>query len=306
MGSRSILDGRLKIRHLLLVDALTEQGSVLGAAAALHIAQPVATRALRELEDLLGVTLYERGPRGITPTEFGIALTDHARDVLARLRLASRHLDEIADATSGTVVIGSHLVGASILLPRAIMALKRVHPLVSIEVHEGTPEKLLVDLAAGRLDYVLGRISTPDTEEMEHHLLMRDAICLVVGEGNELARRETLALPDVMGDPWIIPPAGTALRADLEAHLARHGLGLPRNRVETSLYVTIRRLLAETDTLAVVPRRIVGTDPVHVLPIELDGMSTALGVTRMRQRRLSPAAQYFMTLLQEVAHSLEE
>lgn len=306
MGSRSILDGRLKIRHLLLVDALTDQGSVVGAAAALHVTQPVATRALRDLEELLGVPLYVRGPRGIVPTEFGLALTDHARDVLARLRLAGRHLDEIADATSGTVVIGSHVVGAGILLPRAVIALKRAHPFVTVEVHEGTPEELMIDLRAGRLDYVLGRVSAPDTDELEHHLLFHDAMRIVVGEHHELGRREQVGLDELMDHPWVVPPSGTALRADLEAYLARHGQSMPRNRVETSLYLTIRRLLAESDTLAVVPRRIVADDPVRVLPVELDGVSTTLGVTRMRERRLSPAAQHFMVCLGEAAGTLEE
>ncbi|WP_246868657.1 LysR family transcriptional regulator [Saccharopolyspora sp. ASAGF58] len=57
----------------MLLDALARQSSVVGAAAELHITQPVVTRSLHELEDILGVQLFERGPRGITPTVFGEA-----------------------------------------------------------------------------------------------------------------------------------------------------------------------------------------------------------------------------------------
>ncbi|MFI0468301.1 LysR family transcriptional regulator [Saccharopolyspora sp. 5N102] len=102
-----LFDGLLKIRHLVLVDALTRQGSVVGAAAALHVTQPVATRCLHEIEEILGVTLYERGPRGVTPTVFGHAFTEHARAVLAQVAEAGRHIDELADASRGTVVVGA-------------------------------------------------------------------------------------------------------------------------------------------------------------------------------------------------------
>lgn len=53
MDMPKLLDGRLKLRHLLLVDALSRQGSVVGAAAALHITQPVATRSLHDIESIL-------------------------------------------------------------------------------------------------------------------------------------------------------------------------------------------------------------------------------------------------------------
>ena len=84
MDMPKLLDGRLKLRHLLLVDALSRQGSVVGAAAALHITQPVATRSLHDIESILGVSLFDRGPRGITPTIFGEAFTTHARAVISR------------------------------------------------------------------------------------------------------------------------------------------------------------------------------------------------------------------------------
>ncbi|MFC7585587.1 LysR family transcriptional regulator [Nonomuraea antimicrobica] len=62
-----LLDGRLKLRHLVLVDVLSTQGTVIGAARALHVTQPVVTRSLQDLEQVLGVALYDRGPRGLTP-----------------------------------------------------------------------------------------------------------------------------------------------------------------------------------------------------------------------------------------------
>jgi len=159
MDAPRLLDGRLKLRHLRLVDALSEHGSVVGAAAHLRVTQPVLTRALRDLEEILGVSLYDRGPRGITPTLYGSAFTEHARTVLAQLTQAGRHLAELADAGLGTVTVGTHLAGSNLLLPRAIAALKADRPHLTVVIHEASPEALLADLQAGRVDFVVGRLT---------------------------------------------------------------------------------------------------------------------------------------------------
>src|SRR5580698_1567447 len=88
MPELDLLNGRLKLRHLVLVTAIADQGSVLRAAEQLRLAQPAVTRSLREVEQILGVELFERGPRGCTPSMFGVAFLEHARTVLAELRLA--------------------------------------------------------------------------------------------------------------------------------------------------------------------------------------------------------------------------
>ncbi|MEO6886539.1 MAG: LysR family transcriptional regulator, partial [Jatrophihabitantaceae bacterium] len=146
-----LLDGRLKLRHLVLVDALTEHGTLVAAATQLRVTQPVLTRALQEVEQILGVPLYDRGPRGVRPTIYGTAFTEHARSVLAQLTQAGRHVAELADAGLGTVTVGTHLAGSNLLLPRAIARMKRERPHVTVIIHEATPEALLTDLEAGRV-----------------------------------------------------------------------------------------------------------------------------------------------------------
>src|SRR4051794_11567810 len=127
LGS-TLLDGRLKFRHLLLVDAISRHGTLVMAADELQITQPAATRTLRELEQMLGVTLFERHARGLAPTPFSEAFSASARAVLAQIRQAERHITELIDADRGQLVIGTHLAGAVALLPRAVASLKEHHP----------------------------------------------------------------------------------------------------------------------------------------------------------------------------------
>ncbi len=68
---RNLLDGGFKLRHLRLITTIAENGTIAGAARDLYVTQPVVTRGLREAEEILGVTLFDRGPRGVTPTLTG-------------------------------------------------------------------------------------------------------------------------------------------------------------------------------------------------------------------------------------------
>lgn len=306
MESPRLLDGRLKLRHLVLVDALTEQGSMVAAAAALHVTQPVVTRGLHELEGILGVQLYDREPRGVVPTEFGIAFTEHARAVLAQLTQAARHVEEIGDATRGRVVVGTHLAGSNLLLPRAIAHLKADHPHLTVVVREGTPETLLVELSAGRVDLIVGRLTGPGAEGVRRMTLYQESVRLVVGTHHPLADREELELDELAGFPWIVPGPETVLRHELEGYFARNGFDLPRNRVEATSFLTVRQLLAETDMIATLPG-LIGSDDrdLATLPISLEPIGHSVGLTLAAERRLSPSAQTLIDSLHAVADRLQ-
>lgn len=302
-----LLDGRLKLRHLLLVDALTEQGSVVGAAAAMHITQPVATRSLHDLEAILGVQLYERGPRGITPTEFGIAFTEHARAVLAQLTQAARHVDEIADATRGRVVVGTHLAGSNLLLPRAIARVKQDRPLLDVVVHEATPEALLVELSAGKVDVIVGRLTGQGAEHTRRATLYEESIRVVTGADHPLAGRSRVKLEDLWEYPWILPGVETILRQELEAFFARNGHDLPANRVEATSFLTVRQLLIETEMIAVLPGLIGADDPLlTTVPMSLEPIGHSVGMTLAADRRLTPAVRALIDALEEVAAEIRE
>lgn len=286
----------------MLVDALTRQGTVIGAAAELHITQPVATRSLRDVESILGVELYERGPRGITPTIFGDAFTAHARAVLAQLGQAGRHVVELSNADRGTVVVGTHLAGANILLPRAITRLKQDRPLLTVTVREATPEVLLVELEAGRIDVIVGRLTSPTTASAIRKPLYEEHVKVFAGAHHPLMSRESLALTDLEDLPWVLPGTETALRHELEEAFARVGLALPANRVEATSFLTVRQLLLDTDTVAVLPSLIGDSEErLAALPVALDPISHQVGITLAAGRALSPAAKALVKNLRAIA-----
>ncbi len=300
-----LLDGRLKLRHLVLVDALSEHGSVVGAAVHLRVTQPVLTRALRDLEEILGVQLYERGPRGVVPTIYGHAFTEHARAVLAQLTQAGRHVAELADAGLGTVTVGTHLAGSNVLLPRAIARLKAERPQVTVVIREATPETLLGDLETGRVDFVVGRLSGPVRRTLRQRRLYDEPVRLVVRRGHPAAALKAPEVSDLIDYPWVLPGTETALRGELEQVFSRHDLPLPADRIECTSILTLRNLLIETDTVAALPALIAADDPsLTPLATSLEPMSHTVGVTRPAERPVGPAALALLAHLDAVAEQM--
>ncbi|OHV38475.1 MULTISPECIES: LysR substrate-binding domain-containing protein [Pseudofrankia] len=314
MERPQLLDGRLKIRHLVLVDAVASTGSVVRAAERLHVTQPVVTRALQEVESILGVLLYDRGPRGLTPTAFGEAFVDHARAVLAQLRSASDHLAELAGADTGTVAVGTYLAGSNLLLPLAIERLKGTRPRITVIVREANPEALTAELLAGTLDLVVGRLTVlDDAKRLRQEALYREPIRLVARAGHPAAAATaaaaagagTVRLGDLMHYPWVVPVAETALRRELEAAFLHEALPLPPDRVECMSILTTRHLLLHTDSIAALPELVIRGEPgLCHLPVALPSLGSSVGVTEPVGRPPTPAARALADCLRAAAVDL--
>lgn len=305
MHCTPLLDGRLKLRHLLLIDALSAYGSTVRAAEHLHVTQPAVTRGLQELEIILGVTLFERTARGLDPTIFGEAFTLHAQNVIAQLRQAGTHIADLAAGGRGTVTVGTHLFGSNMLLPRAISTFKGEHPASTVLVHHATPDDLYADLLAGEVDMIVGRLYPhPDPERVTDIPLYREPIYLVTRHGHPLQSAAGLVLADLIDQPWVLPVTGTSLRREIEELLLRHGLRLPTNRVECTSFLTVHQLLLETNAIGLLPALVVAEDRLLTpLRLPMPSLHRPVGATTAAGRTINPAAQLMLSHLEyAVAH----
>jgi DNA-binding transcriptional LysR family regulator len=302
MTDRSdLVDGSLKLRHLRYVVAIAEQGSLVAAGERLHITQPALTRGLRELEEILGVELFERGRRGMAPTLYGEVFVDHAKAVLAELRRASRHLDELVEGHAGTVTIGTFLAGSSVLLPRAVARVKANYPDLTVRIRHGSPEMLYEALLTNAVDLVVGTLAPTDNERLRQHHLYYEPVRLVARCQHPAHQLSDVTLADLTGELWAMPPVDNPQRRQLEERLLNLGLPSPANRVECGSFLAVRAIALELDTLVVMPELVAETEPgLAALPVDL-GIVEPVGVTLPAGRRLTPTMQLMMRKLDEVA-----
>ena len=293
---------RVSIRQLRLVTTIAEVGSMVRAGEAVGMTQPAVTKAVRDLERSFGVTLFDRGNRGVTPTIYGEALVHHAQSVLAQVEHAAEEIDDLAHGAGGRVAIGTLLAASAWLLPSAISRLRVERPRVVIDVVEGTNDRLQPMLLRGDLDMVVGRLS-----EFRHRTgvhqepIYSEEIAVLARPDHPLARRAHLNLADLQEADWILPPPETTLRRQLEKAFFDAGLDPPRCAVQSVSLLTNRLLLYDTDLIGAWPRGVAADELAHgrlaPLPVRLDDILWPVGVSTRKQTRLSPAAEALLSAL---------
>ena len=114
--------------------AVLDAGSLMGAARRLQAQQPTLSRHIAELEAQLGVPLFERTGRGVTPTAAALAIADAARQMQDGAGALARSLAKSRDATTGTVRVTTSQVAAIWMLPPLLAQLQQAEPGIDIEL----------------------------------------------------------------------------------------------------------------------------------------------------------------------------
>src|SRR5947207_693694 len=137
---------RLKPRDLHVFLAVLEQGNMAKAADYLAISRPVVSKTIADLEQSLGVRLFDRSPQGLEPTHYGRALRKRSVAVFEELRQTVEELEFLADPKSGEVRFGCLETMAAGLVPAVIDRLSRRYPRLAYRYQLGGSDTLLHDL----------------------------------------------------------------------------------------------------------------------------------------------------------------
>ncbi|STZ77144.1 LysR family transcriptional regulator [Bergeriella denitrificans] len=247
---------RVRLRHLEIVLALAESGNISQTAAALNMTQPGISRWLKELEDDIGLPLFERHARGLKPTSHGDALIAHARQLLNYIDLTRDDLDARKHNGSGIVRLGCSGATTTNTAPSAVAALTAELPQCRISVTEGTMDTLLEQLAQGRLDIVIGRSARRLLPEgIRHETIYMEPLHFISGPGHPLARAGRLEWAQLYRYRWLVWPPGTPIRQELETVLLQAQKSLPEDHIESNSANFNLNLLAQTDFISVASSR---------------------------------------------------
>src|SRR5690348_15624989 len=146
------LRARLKTRQLMLLIAIGDEGNIHRAAKILNVSQPAASKLLKDLEDVLGVPLFERLPRGMRPTWYGETMIRHARIALSSLAQAGTELEALRTGRFGEVRVGAIIGPALSLLPQAVAVVAREYPNLRVQIAVESSDVLLERLTQNKLD----------------------------------------------------------------------------------------------------------------------------------------------------------
>ncbi|MGF6754055.1 LysR family transcriptional regulator [Paraburkholderia sp. GAS42] len=270
---------RLRLRHLQVLLSLASTGNLSQSAAVLNTTQPALSKWLKELEEDVGLPLFERHARGLRPTSYGEALIEHARRIEAHLDVARDDMQAMREGGSGLVSIGTSGVSAADTVPLAVARLLERMPRAQVRIVESTMNQLMPQLACGELDIVVGRSGQQyDDPQLQTKTLYTEPINFVAGPQHPLAGNATLTWDDVLAYSWIVWPQGTPVRTALEAALAAEGRTQPGHCVESNSSILNLTLLNNTELVGVASHRAAlrfeQLNALRILPIQLEGFGS--------------------------------
>jgi LysR family transcriptional regulator, regulator for genes of the gallate degradation pathway len=204
--------------QLRVLIGVTDQGSIGAAARTLKIARSTAHCAVRELERVLGGTLFEQ-------TSFGLRATREAGRLARRALLAFAEIDQaraeiaaLGGQESGRTVIGAMPLARSRLVPTAVLAFADRCPGHTVSILDGSYENMVDSLRRGAADILVGALRDPVPHaDIVQEPLFEDPLSLIVRMGHPLAGQTRPTLRDLSEFAWIAPRKGSPLRHRYEA-----------------------------------------------------------------------------------------
>lgn len=308
MMQTELVSHRLKLQHLKVVMAVAEWGSMARAAKHLAITQPVVSKVIADLEDMLGVRLFDRSPQGVEPTPYGRALLRRSIAIFDDLRTSVDEIKFMADPTAGELRIGSTEPLLAGLGAAVMERLWQQYPRIDFRVVQADSAMLLSrDLPERRIELAIVPLVRPSvSEDLEATILFRDHLRLVVGLKSRWAHRRRITLAELIDEPWCLAPSsiGTLVSDALRAN----GLKMPRVAVTTTTAHLLFRLLESgrfvghfgDGLLEFYANRFA----LKKLPIDLPIEPFAVAIVTLKNRTISPVAQLFIDCARDVARPL--
>ncbi|WP_115584733.1 LysR substrate-binding domain-containing protein [Xanthomonas arboricola] len=258
--SSVFFEHRIKVRHLRVIEALDRQKSLLRASRVLNVTQPALTRALREIEEIVGAPLFERHSRGVRPNAMGEVLVQTAHVVLGQLRRAQDTFEGLLQDDALTITVGALPVAASGLLPSVLAALYRAEPTLRVRLLHGRTDELLPKLAGNEVDLVVGRLyPLARYDALVRKVLYQDPIALVARSDHPLFANGPVRIAEAAAYRQVLPTLSQHVERDVAQVMREHGLAT-RDQLRSSSASFTREILLGTDSIAVMPSMMVAGD----------------------------------------------
>jgi DNA-binding transcriptional LysR family regulator len=301
-----LIRARLKTRQLLLLVALEEEGNIHRASQMLNMTQPAASKLLKDLEDVLGVQLFERLPRGMRPTWYGETMVRHARAALNSLNQANDEVQAAKLGQFGQVNLGAITAPGVVLLPPTIAAIKESNPNLRITIQIESSNVLIEQLSRGLLDLVVGRLSEEhDSADLRYETIADEPMCAVARPGHPLFNASQLTLTDLLDYCWIVPPVGSVMRHQLDLMFQELDLPQLKNRVETGSLLFTTKMMQQSDMVGMLAvdtaRYYADHGLLRILPVVVPCQMAPFGFITRRDKQLPPAAQVVLNALKATA-----
>lgn len=239
------------LRQLEYVVATADEKSFSLAAGQCHVSQPGLSAQVREVEELLGVRIFDRDRRGVIVTPAGAEAVERSRALLASARDMVEAVRQRARPLCGSLRLGVIPTIAPYWLPAALPAVRRDYPELKLVLREEKTETLLELVARGKIDVALLAIDVP-LGDAETAFLFDDRFLLAMPVGHPLSKKKQVTEQDLDGERVLLLEDGHCLRDQAWAVCSRAGADENADFRATSL-ATLVQMVAGGDGVTLLP-----------------------------------------------------
>jgi DNA-binding transcriptional LysR family regulator len=294
----------IELRHLRYFIAVAEELHFGRAAERLHIAQPPLSMQIRQLEAELGFRLFHRTKRSVRLTEAGQVFLVESQRLFRQLDQAIQTGRQVSRGEVGQLVLGFVSSAAYNVLPDILQTFHTQVPQVKLELHELTTDQQLEWLRENRLD--VGLMRPPiDDDAFETEIIFREPLTIALPQTHPLAVTDTISLPDLAKEPFIIFPRTLAPGLYDQIISLCQQAGFSPNVVQEAIQMqTIISLVAAEMGVAIVPTSLQNLQRRGVVykPLRQETPQAAIALIYKKADE-TPAVLRFLEITRQVSRS---
>lgn len=296
---------KLTLKQLRYFEALAQHRHFGRAADVAGISQPALSMQIKELEETLGVTLFERAARDVRLTAFGEDFAPRARDILRSVEEVEDLARGAQDHLSGRLRIGVIPTIAPYLLPSFIGHLTHAHPTIDLHIRETLTPRLIEELSEGRIDAAI--VALPISEPAFEEVAVFDEDFVLVRPDTD-ANRPVPAAQDLAKMQLLLLEEGHCFRDQALAFCSMRA-ALPREGLDGSSLSTLVQLVGAGIGVTLIPQMAVAVEtrsaPVSVATFPAPQPKRTIGLVWRKTSPLSEQFHQIAGIVGQAAKALE-
>lgn len=287
------------LRHLRYLLAVADHGGFTRAAEALHVSQPTLSQQIRQLEESLGVDLFDRTSRSVKPTDAGQAYIECARRVLVELEAGKRALHDVKDLSRGSLRLAMTPTFMAYLVGPLVRDYVARYPGIHLEIFELSMDDIEAGLADDSLDIAIAftPVRNPDIECIPAFV---EALGVMVGREHPLYDSSLVLSPnDIAQLDFALLAPGYITRVSVDEYFREHGI-TPKVQIEVNSVSTLLEVIRHAPLATMLPEAIATEDrALRRLRVESEAPQRGAALLRRKNNYHSAAAVAFMEMVLE-------
>lgn len=284
------------LRHLRYLLAVADHGGFTRAAEALHVSQPTLSQQIRQLEESLGVDLFDRTSRSVKPTDAGQAYIECARRVLVELEAGKRALHDVKDLSRGSLRLAMTPTFMAYLVGPLVRDYVARYPGIHLEIFELSMDDIEAGLADDSLDIAIAftPVRNPDIECIPAFV---ETLGVMVGREHPLYDSASVLTPDDIAqlDFALLAP-DFFTRLSIDEYFRQNGI-TPKVQIEVNSVSTLLEVIRHAPIATMLPEAIATEDrALRRLRVESEAPQRGAALLRRQNNYHSAAAEAFMNL----------